>query len=165
MGALAHFLDAPYPTLLDSALIRPGLGRYSYITADPFLVVRSEGRSVEIIDERGRVEQVDDNPFVVLRSLLAEYQAERRSSDPPFQGGAIGYFGYELGHHLERLPSQAVDDLEFPDLNVGFYDWVIAFDHVTNRSWIVTSEFSRDNRLDWIHDRLSRPQPFAVSTN
>jgi para-aminobenzoate synthetase component 1 len=162
--ALTHFLDAPYPTLLHSALVRPGLGRYSYVTADPFLVVRSKGRHVEIL-ERGAIERLDDNPFAVVKRLLTEYQMERQPGGPPFQGGAIGYFGYELGQHLERLPSSAIDELKLPDLNVGFYDWVIAFDHVTQQSWIVTTEFSPDHRLDWIHDRIHDPHHVADPRN
>lgn len=162
--ALTHFLDAPYPTLLHSALVRPGLGRFSYVTADPFLVVRSKGRHVEIF-EQGAIERLDDNPFAVVKRLLAEYKIEHQPGGPPFQGGAIGYFGYELGHHLERLPSSAVDDLDLPDLNIGFYDWVIAFDHVTDQSWIVTTEFSPDHRSSWIRDRICDPHLLAVPPN
>ena len=57
---------------------------------------------------------------------------------PPFQGGAIGYFGYEMGGLLERLPGTAVDDLALPDMSIGFYDWVVAFDHV---KWSVVAGY------------------------
>ncbi len=164
IATLAHFLDAPYPTLLHSALVRPGLGRYSYVTADPFLVIRSKGRRIEI-SEQGKIERLDDNPFAVIKRLLGIYQAARRPDGPPFQGGAIGYFGYELGQHLERLPSDAIDDLNLPDLNVGFYDWTVAFDHVTGQSWIVTTEFSPNERFDWIRDRIRQQHPLTVASN
>jgi para-aminobenzoate synthetase component 1 len=36
---------------------------------------------------------------------------------------------YELGRQLERLPARAVDDLNLPDMDIGFYDWVIARDN------------------------------------
>ncbi len=54
---------------------------------------------------------------------------------PPFQGGAIGYLAYELGRQLERLPARAVDDLNLPDMDIDFYDWVIARDNAKNMTW------------------------------
>ena len=48
---------------------------------------------------------------------------------PPFQGGAAGYIGYDFGSVLERLPAPRYDDLDLPDVVLGLYDWVIAWDH------------------------------------
>ena len=152
---MSGLLDVDYPVLLDSALVRPGLGRYSYVSADPFLVVRSKGRVVEVI-EHGDVTVEEGNPFSVLRRLLAEFVTNRREDGPPFQGGAIGYFGYEMGGLLERLPGTAVDDLALPDMSIGFYDWVIAFDHASGRSWLVTTKFSREGRAEWVKDRIPK---------
>ncbi|MXY45263.1 MAG: hypothetical protein F4Y50_14645, partial [Dehalococcoidia bacterium] len=47
---MSGFLDVDYPVLLDSALVRPGLGEHSYVTADPFLIMRSKGGHVEVIE-------------------------------------------------------------------------------------------------------------------
>ena len=44
----ARFRELPYPMLLDSSLSRSMQGRFSYLTADPFLTVRSKGRRVWI---------------------------------------------------------------------------------------------------------------------
>src|SRR5947207_11114359 len=85
---------------------------------------------------------------------------------PPFQGGAAGVFGYDLCHHLEKLPRPRIDDFEIPDLAVGVYDWVLAFDHVVNRAWIISTglpETDRNrqprkarNRLEMVRALLSR---------
>ena len=147
------FLNADYPILLDSALLRPGLGRYSYLTADPFLVVRSKGRAVEVI-EGTTVTLSEDNPFSVVKRILSAFGANRHPGGPPFQGGAIGYFGYEMGGLLERLPGKAVDDLDLPDMTIGLYDWVLAFDHLDDKAWIVTTQFSRQGRAQWVRDRI-----------
>lgn len=147
------FLEADYPILLDSALLRPGLGRYSYLTADPFLVVRSKGRAVELI-EGNTVTLSEDNPFSVVKRLLSAFGANRHPGGPPFQGGAIGYFGYEMGGLLERLPGKAVDDLDLPDMTIGLYDWVLAFDHLDDKAWIVTTQFSGEGRVQWVRDRI-----------
>jgi para-aminobenzoate synthetase component 1 len=56
----------------------------------------------------------------------------------PFLGGAVGYFGYELASTLESgLSFENVDDLGLPDLSLAFVDQVLAFDHESERLWIV----------------------------
>ena len=164
IGLASRFQDVDYPVLLDSALVRPGLGQYSYVTADPFLVVRSKDRQVEVI-ERGDVSEQQDSPFSVIQRLLSHFSTNRRVDGPPFQGGAIGYFGYEMGGLLERLPGTAVDDLALPDMSIGFYDWVVAFDHASGRSWLVTTRFSREGRAQWVSDRIREGSDASTSRN
>jgi para-aminobenzoate synthetase component 1 len=57
---------------------------------------------------------------------------------PPFQGGVAGYIGYDYGAVLERIPPARYDDLALPDVMLGFYDWVIAWDHQTGAAWIIS---------------------------
>ncbi len=160
----ATLLGMPYPAFLDSALLYPRLGRYSYITADPFLVLRSKGRQVEIESE-GVVQHLESNPFLVLQDLLKRYGLSPMPGLPPFQGGAIGYLSYELGHHLERLPYHAVDDLDLPEMNIGFYDWLIAHDSTTNSTWAIATGLPEgtkekaEERLDFIQRRLEVVRP------
>jgi len=66
---------------------------------------------------------------------------------------------------LERLPRPRIDDFAIPDLAVGFYDWVVAFDHMEHRAWIVSSGFPEtnpdrrrrraQNKIQEIRDRLA----------
>jgi para-aminobenzoate synthetase component 1 len=78
---------------------------------------------------------------------------------PPFLGGAVGYFGYDLGRTLERLPATAADE-GLPELDVGFYDWVLAADHLSGESWIVATglptgeESNARARVAGIQERL-----------
>jgi para-aminobenzoate synthetase component 1 len=48
-------------------------------------------------------------------------------------------FGYELGRAFECLPHTRFDEFEAPEWAVAVYDWVISFDHNTNRAWIVST--------------------------
>jgi para-aminobenzoate synthetase component 1 len=125
----------PHLLFLDSAADHPQLGRYSFVAADPFdwLCVR-RGRVVDADGERGTVD-----PFAVLRERLEPCHVEPLADLPPFQGGAAGLFGYDLCHHLERLPHPRYDEFETPDLAVGFYDWVVAFDLVQRRAWLIST--------------------------
>ena len=78
-------------------------------------------------------------PFTVLRTLLAKYALAPAPEGPPFQGGAVGAFAYDLGRQLEELPSQARSDVPTPEMSLGFYDWVLAHDRQTDTSWLVTT--------------------------
>jgi para-aminobenzoate synthetase component 1 len=123
--ACARFLDRPFPILLESALRSERLGRYSFLAADPWFVVRSKGTGVD--------------PFALLAEQLARFRSEPVPGLPPFQGGAAGYLGYDLCHHLETLPSPPFDDLQLPDLCLGLYDWTLAWDHVQGKTWLIST--------------------------
>src|SRR5437667_8562892 len=127
----------PHALFLDSALSHPALGRYSFLTADPFEWLWSRGRRTFVSGELHACEPAD--PFAVLAERLARCRTEPLAGLPPFQGGAAGLFGYDLCHHLERLPRPRLDEFKVPDLAVGFYDWVIAFDHSQGRAWLVST--------------------------
>ena len=156
----SRFLGSSYPVLLDSALASSGSGRFSYLTADPFIIVSSKGRRVRIESEGG-VREVDANPFDVIRRLLGEHTSTTLPGLPPFQGGAVGYLGYELGRHLESLPGTAIDDLGMADMVIGLYDWVVSRDHATGETWAVATglpdldEGGARSRLRWIEKTLN----------
>src|SRR5262249_9566073 len=129
----------PRLLFLDSALSHPSLGRYSFLSADPFDFFWSRGRDVFTAGASSPLPGTA--PFAELAARLGAYPAERLADLPPFQGGAAGVFGYDLCHHLERLPRPRFDEFEIPHLAVGFYDWVIAFDHVEGRSWLLSTGY------------------------
>ena len=114
----------PYRLFLDSAASTTRLGRYSFLTADPIDVIRSKG-SGSALDE--------------VRSRLASHAAVPVSGLPPFQGGVAGYIAYDWGLTLERLPAPRYDDLALPDMVLGVYDWVLAWDHVASRAWLIST--------------------------
>jgi len=131
-------VDKPHCLFLDSALRERRLGRYSFVTADPFEFIRVPANA------RGG--------FGPLARPLAEFRCETVPGLPPFQGGAAGLFGYEFGRHLERLPPPRCDEFQTPTLAIGLYDVVVGFDHLENRAWIVshgwpeTPSAARDKR-------------------
>ncbi len=129
----------PHLAYFDSALRHSRLGRYSFLAADPFEWLLSRGRRTSLGGE-SRAREPSDT-FAVLAEMLVRFQAEPIAGLPPFQGGAAGLFGYDLCHHLERLPRPRHDDFEIPDLAIGFYDWVIAFDHALDRAWLISTGF------------------------
>jgi hypothetical protein len=144
--AALHLLDLPRPAFLDSSLTDGHGGRYSFFTADPFLVLRSRCRRVELIGPAGRA-VTEEDPWVLLQLLLRRYPVDRVAGLPLFLSGAVGYFGYDLGRTLERLPATAADE-GLPELDVGFYDWVLAADHLSGESWIVATGLPTGQEAD-----------------
>jgi para-aminobenzoate synthetase component 1 len=129
----------PHVLFLDSALRHPGLGRYSFLTADPYEWLWSRGQQIFLAGRTSPLPGAD--PFAVVAERLAAWRTEPVAGLPPFQGGMAGLFGYDLCHHLERLPSHRCDEFQVPELAVGFYDWVIAFDHDADRAWLISTGF------------------------
>ena len=128
---LAHL---PHACFFDSARRSP-LGRYSYVTADPFAWITSRQG---LVRENGRPLTATDT-FAAVAERLAGMPLPTLDDLPPFQGGAAGLFGYDLCHHIERLPRPTFDDFQVPDLAVGLYDWVLSFDHQTGAAWLVST--------------------------
>ena len=129
----------PYRLFLDSAA-RGSLGRHSFLAADPIAVVRSKGSHTEHLDllnGTGRV--VDGDALHIARALLAPHRVTPVPELPPFQGGAAGYLAYDWGRQLERLPAPRHDDLGLPDVVLGVYDWVLAWDHRESRAWLIST--------------------------
>ncbi len=121
--------------LLDSALRDDARGRISYLAVDPFRTLTSKDGRLRL--DGG--EESSGDPFAVLAALLDRERLPTTPGLPPFQGGAAGVFGYELAQHLERVPLAAEDPGGGPDLAVGFYDVVVAYDHADERAWIVSN--------------------------
>jgi para-aminobenzoate synthetase component 1 len=158
LAAFVAVKDLPQPVLLDSARADPRLGRWSYVAADPFLTLSSKDGRI-VLGERG----FTGDPFAVLQRALAHYRLEHDPGLPvPFQTGAIGYLGYDLCHHLERLPHPALDDLAFPDLALGLYDTVLAFDLLERRAWVLSSGWPETTPRAAMHRRKARLDRFAA---
>jgi para-aminobenzoate synthetase component 1 len=132
----------PYRLLLDSAARGGVLGRYSFLAVDPAVVVRSKGRVTECLTpQSGDCRRLEVDALTAVRELMARHQTPPISGLPPFQCGAAGYIGYDWGATLERLPEPRYDDLGIPDVVLGIYDCMIAWDHAAGRAWIMSSGF------------------------
>ena len=125
---------------LDSGMDPQKLGRYSFMGSDPFLVLRSCGDVVTVIKD-GVAEVRRGNPFDILGEFLKTYALDSSQVRVPFAGGAVGYFSYDLCHFIERLPTRAVDDLQLPECYLAFYDATVAFDHLENKTYMISTGF------------------------
>jgi para-aminobenzoate synthetase component 1 len=160
----ARLIDLPYVVFLDSSATQHGDGQYSFLTADPILIVRSKGPHTEVRRSSDpRWTSVSGDALSVARSFLPAHPLEPLPGLPPFQGGLAGYIGYDWGARLERLPAPRYDDLSIPDLMLGLFDWVIAWDHRQGTTWLLSTglpetgaagERRARERRDFVRGRL-----------
>ncbi|MFH1498042.1 MAG: aminodeoxychorismate synthase component I [Verrucomicrobiota bacterium] len=127
-----------HPVFLDSAAAQPAeIARHSIIAWDPFLTLEARGNEVRLTHADGRAETLTGDPLEILRDLLRRHAAPP-DERLPFTGGAIGWFGYELGARLAgitRPVCNLISDKSAPDLALGFYDHALVRNHATGQTW------------------------------
>jgi len=127
-------LGAAY--LLESAEQDGRLGRYSFIGLRPFAHLQADAHQVRV-RVGDAVELYSGSPLPVLRDLLARFVPAAPPGLPPFWGGAVGYFGYELIHHLEQVPRLPDDGSGWPEAEFVLAEQVVVVDHFRHRLLIV----------------------------
>ncbi len=111
----------------DSALRHPTLGRYSFLSADPFDVIE--------------VASADQSLFLDLQNRLQKFAQPTLAGLPPFQGGLAGCLSYDLNRTLEKIPAPRFDEFQIPAASLGMYDVVIAWDHELDEAWLISQGF------------------------
>ncbi|MGE5612797.1 MAG: anthranilate synthase component I [Bacillota bacterium] len=125
--------------LLESVEVGEKWGRYSFIGKNPFLTVKGAGRLTELKYRDGRSEIVENNPFNVMKGLMAKYRGAPLKNLPRFTGGAVGFLSYDTVRYFENLPDIPADDVCIPELHFMFADEIIAFDHFKHKIHIIVN--------------------------
>jgi para-aminobenzoate synthetase component 1 len=149
--------EEPGVVLLRTTAFDSAQARYSLVTARPFLTFRSFGSRCEIAlpgsqpsipetREQGLSPQLQfGNPWRILEALLARCEVLDEIDLPFPLGGCFGCWGYDLKNFTEpKLPRRAVNDLELPDCDAGFYDSLVVFDHHLGRASVVSTGLAAD---------------------
>ncbi len=123
----------PWAVYLDSGLAKMRQGRYDIFASQPVCTLVTRGKQTTVSKANGGFVSEQD-PFALLKQQLPVQPA---FAEVPFNGGAIGYFAYDLGRTLESLPEIAVDAEHIPDMAVGIYQWAVVVDHEQQKSYLV----------------------------
>ncbi len=138
----------PWSMLLESGDDKHIDSRYHILVSDPVATLLTRQGQTRIEHADG-VTVSDTDPFALLQeyseTILGNIPDEQ--SELPFLGGALGYFGYDLGRQIENLPVLATEDLSFADMAVGLYDWAIVVDQKNQQAWQV--QYSEDAETRW----------------
>ncbi|MGG5839140.1 aminodeoxychorismate synthase component 1 [Huaxiibacter chinensis] len=126
----ARLSAQPWAMLLHSGHADHSYSRFDIIVADPVGTLVTHGENTEIRLPGAETRRSTDDPLTLLSQAMDALELKASSHpDLPFQGGALGLFGYDLGRRFETLPALAQDDIALPDLAVGLYDWALIVDH------------------------------------
>lgn len=154
--------------LLESSHSHEDNGRYSYIGTNPYLEVKAFGNKVKVIDhEAGVTEEKQVNVIELLKQeLLIEVEAEGIEL-PPFHGGAMGYFGYDIIRLYENIGPIPSDELDMPDAHFLFFKQLIVFDHLLQKIYLLTGEEDFEASFSKMEAIIAQPNVHseAVSTD
>ena len=158
-------LSAAAPTspsfLLESAE-QGQVGRYSFIGirprgtlrwSDGALAVRngaagSHTEPAEVIDA--------PDPYRAVADYMDRFKVAALPDLPPFAGGAVGYFGYDLVRTVEPLGEPNPDTLGLPDLALMITDQMLVFDHLRHELTILACAFADDEGgIDVAYERAA----------
>ncbi len=140
---IAHL---PWAIFLDSGQPKSEFGHYDVMVADPFIRLVTRGEETEVVDVNGIAVSQED-PFELLKEVMGPYQMP--TTGLPFEGGAVGYFAYDLGRLLEKLPAHAVDQEQLPEMMVGIYDWAVVVDHRKKQAFLVSHTRNPQTQSQW----------------
>jgi anthranilate synthase component 1 len=119
------------------------LSQYSFIGFDPTLTITIKNGEAVIRNERtGEEERKKVNePLAVIQKTLKNRLDVKEQR---FVGGAVGYISYDAVRCWEKLPERALDDQNFPDIEVGVFDDGIVYDHRNKHAFYY---YLNENRL------------------
>lgn len=160
----SRLVSRPWFAFLDSCRHVGTQGRFDILVSDPRTVLVTVGSVTEI---RGadRVARSPEDPFQLVQRALEELGP--CEAPLPFAGGAVGYFGYDLGRRLERLPTIARRDIDLPDMAIGIYEHAIVVDHDAHAATLVSHPAARGSpaalRAAWLAHGPLTPAAFGTS--
>ncbi|HFI5308283.1 TPA: aminodeoxychorismate synthase component 1 [Serratia liquefaciens] len=153
----APLAQHPWAMLLHSGFAEHSHNRFDILVAAPKVTLTTRGQITELC-HGSEVRQSKEDPFQLLQQQLEQQnQHPAANTDLPFQGGALGLFGYDLGRRVEKLPQMAQADITLPDMAVGIYDWALIADH-HKKTLTLLSYGDTEQRWQWLCSQQSEPQ-------
>jgi anthranilate synthase component 1 len=115
--------------LLESAEQGLSFGRYSFIGFRPQQVIRWS------LAHGG-------DPYAIAAEAVSRYRQAPLPGLPPFAGGAVGFFGYDLVRSVEPLGPANEDPLGLPDMALMLSDVLVVFDHLKHTVTILANVYA-----------------------
>src|SRR4029077_6338624 len=151
------------PAFLLESAEQGRLGRWSFLGFRPRAILRwSDGSlsewSGETAAESGtgaapdRVTKAPD-PYAAVAEYLGRYEIAEPDELPPFAGGAVGFFGYDLVRTVEPLPEPNPDPIGLPDMALMITDVLVAFDHQRHEVTLIANAFVENGGIEEAYAR------------
>ncbi len=153
----------PWSMLLHSSSRDHIDSRFDVLVASPLATLTTVGDTTRVVLGDEEVESASD-PFELLKQTQSTVlEPVSYTGELPFVGGALGLFGYDLGRRVEKMPVEAVNDLNTPDMAVGIYDWALIVDHKNKSACVVGIDV--EAKWQWLTEQNSDDaQDFSLTT-
>ncbi len=154
--------------LLESAEQGQRFGRWSFLGFRPRAVIRLD----EGVFTVGGEARAFEDPYAEVAAELERYRVAPLDGLPPFAGGAVGLFGYDLVRYAEPTIGEGnPDDVGTPDMALMISDVLVAFDHLRHEVTILANVFAAEDTdaayasasaaIADVRERLAAPVPRA----
>jgi anthranilate synthase component I len=139
------------PAFLLESAEQGRLGRWSFLGFRPRSVLRwTDGK----LTEDDRVIDAPD-PYAAVAEYLGRYEIAEPDQLPPFAGGAVGFFAYDLVRTVEPLPEPNPDPIGLPDMALMITDVLVAFDHQRHEVTLIANAFVEDGGIEEAYARAA----------
>ncbi|MNZ33925.1 Anthranilate synthase component 1 [compost metagenome] len=128
--------DAPNSYLLESVQGGEKWGRYSIIGLPSRTVLRVHGHQARVTVDGIETERHDcADPLAFVEQFKARYNVPTLPGLPRFNGGLVGYFGYDSVRYVEQRLGACPnpDPLGTPDILLMVSDAVVVFDNLAGK--------------------------------
>ena len=133
--------DKNYPFYLDSGMYFKKLGRFSFFGFDPILTFKFKNNYIETSGDK----YFTEDPFIYCKEIFEKFKVKKEGKKFPFQGGFVGYFSYELGKYIEKIPDNRVDDYNLPEIYLSLYDVIFVYDILKKKLYIAGYNFDENS--------------------
>ncbi len=165
--------DAPFSYLLESVQGGEKWGRYSMIGLPCRDVLAVQGNHVTLSRDGAVIEEYDvDDPLAFISDFQQRFCVPELDGLPKFDGGLVGYFGYDTVRYIEpRLKASCPpDELGTPDILLMVSEEVVVFDNLSGKlHLIVMADPAQDNalanaeaRIEALRETLRKPYQGTV---
>src|SRR5438105_1071551 len=179
VGAFAKIGREGFSFLFESAERNEESGRFSFIGISPLAVISSRGSEFALWGKSASVtKRTVSDPFEQLQSILAGFRFLSRNDIPHFQGGAVGFVGYDVVRFFEpKATIHPRDDLGLPDMLFMIAGTLMVFDHRFRTIRLIVFADVRKQKADAVYEeaaneiervlvRLSTPSPLkSIAAN
>ncbi len=141
-----------YSFLLESASSgeRVNVGRYSFIGLQPEKIIKNTRQGIIVCDSQGNIqEKIENRPLCdYLDDFLSDYRVYQLEDLPPFSGGLVGYFAYEMIEQWQDLYHQEhekqLQKSDIPSTILVVARLIVVYDHLTKTLKIIDNVFLED---------------------
>ena len=133
--------NTPFTYFLESVQGGEKWGRYSFIGLGAETIIKVHGYEVSI-EKNGHLDEQFEvkDPLAWIQTYQEQFKVPQLDSLPDFNGGLVGYFGYEIIRYIEpKLKNiDKTDELNVPDILLMVSNDLLVVDNLTSKVHIIT---------------------------